>query len=258
MDISKKTIIKHLKQLKINSNDHILFYSKLSSFGVIKKNFAKCFLSILIKYITPRGTIIMPSYTFEDKNFVFDIKEIKSNYSTGILVKEFFKKRVVRSKRLIHSHIGLGKKSGILKKKIDPTISLGANSDFDILTKNNFKCIFLGCNPDEAGTFLIHLEYLNKVPYRKKIIISKKILEKNIVKIVKVNYFDRPKNLKYDFNAAFKKLNKFGAKIYRAELRFGSSFSLTLKDFLKYGNIMFKKNKYALIKNGNGYKLAII
>ena len=37
-------------------------------------------------------------------------------------------------------------------------------------------------------------------------------------------------------------------KVNLVELKFGTSFSLTLKDFFKYGNIMFKKNKSILIK----------
>jgi aminoglycoside N3'-acetyltransferase len=248
MDITKNIIIKHLKDLKINKSDDILIYSKLSSFGILDKNFAKTFLKILINYIGPKGTIIMPSYTFEDKNFILNLKKLKLNYSTSALVKEFFKKKIIRSKRLIHSHIGIGKKANILKKKIDQTITLGINSDFDIMTKNNFKCIFLGCDANEAGTYLIHLEYYNKVAYRKRILISKKILEENIIKIVKVNYFHRPKKILYDFNKAFNKIITMSKKVNLVEIKFGTSFSLTLKDFFKYGNIMFKKNKSILIK----------
>ena len=40
---------------------------------------------------------------------------------------------------------------------------------------------FFGCNADEAGTFL-YLEYLNKVPYRKDIILKKKILHGKKIK----------------------------------------------------------------------------
>ena len=135
-----------------------------------------------------------------------------------------------------------------MKKKIDPTITLGRNSDFDIMTKNNFKCVFLGCDANEAGTFFIHLEYLNKVPYRKDIVINKKILHNKKKEIVKVNYSNRPKEIEFDFNGAFNNIKKLGAKINKAELKYGFSYSLTLKDFLKYGNIMFKKNKNVLIK----------
>tara|TARA_B100000401_G_C52626657_1_gene634005 strand:+ start:161 stop:688 length:528 start_codon:yes stop_codon:yes gene_type:complete len=172
-DINKELKI-HFKKLKIKKNDHILIYSKLSSFGIIDKNFSKKFLNFLVKYIGPKGTIIMPCYIFEDKKFVFNIKKLKKNYSTSVLVKEFFKIKKTRSKRLIHSHIGLGQKANILKKNIDMSISLGKKSDFDLMTKANFKCVYIGCNANEAGTYLIHLEHLNKVPYRNKLILFKK------------------------------------------------------------------------------------
>ena len=248
MDAFKKNIIKHFKKLKIKKNDHILVYSKLSSFGIIDKRFSKKFLNILIKYIGSKGTIVMPSYTFENKDYIFNIKTLKHNYSSSLLVKEFFKLKKTRSKRLIHSHIALGHKANILKEKIDPTISLGQDSDFDIMTKNNFKCIFLGCDANEAGTYFIHLEYLNKVPYRNNMILKKKILVGKKIKTIKVEYSSRPKEIEFDFNLAFKKIEKLGAKINKAELKYGLSYSLSLKDFLKYGNIMFKKNKNALIK----------
>ena len=243
-------ITHHLKNLNINPGDHILLYSKISSFGILKKDFAKILLKIILKYIGPNGTVVMPSYTFEKKNYVFKLHKLQKNYSTSVLIKEFFKnKKIIRSFRPIHSHIGIGKKSYLLKRKIDQSRSFGKNSDFDLLTKNNFKCIYLGCTPLEAGTYLIHIEYLNKVPYRKKIIIKKKIFKKNTIKIINVKYFDKPKIIEYDFDKAFFKLAKFGANIKKVKLKFGYSLSISLKDFYKYGNIMFKKNKYCLLKN---------
>ena len=190
----------------------------------------------------------MPSYTFENKKFVFDIKKLARNYSTSILVKEFFKVKKTRSKRLIHSHIGLGLKDKILKENIDKSVSLGKKSDFDIMTKENFKCVYIGCNANEAGTYLIHLEHLNKVPYRKKLVLYKKILENDIIKEVKIHYSQRPKDTKIDYNYAFNKLKKLGAKINIANLKFGKSYSINLKEFYKYGNIMLKKNKLSFIK----------
>ena len=100
------------------------------------------------------------------------------------------------------------------------------------MLSRNFKCIFLGCDANEAGTFFIHLEYINKVPYRKDIIINKKILYRGKDKIIKVNYSNRPKKIEFDFNKAFNKIKKLGGRINKAELKFGFSYSLKLKDFL--------------------------
>ena len=84
MDIFKKNIVNHFKKLKIKKNDNILVYSKLSSFGIIDRHFSKKFLDILIEYIGLNGTIIMPSYTFENKDYIFDIKTLKHNYSSSL------------------------------------------------------------------------------------------------------------------------------------------------------------------------------
>ena len=43
-------------------------------------------------------------------------------------------------------------------------------------------------------------------------------------------------------------LKKLGAKINIANLKFGKSYSINLKEFYKYGNIMLKKNKLSFIK----------
>ena len=65
---------------------------------------------------------------------------------------------------------------------------------------------------------------------------------------INVEYFDRPKNLDFDFNHAVKILKKLGIKTNQSNLKYGKSLSIKLKDFFKYGNIMFKKNKYCLVK----------
>ena len=97
MDTFKKISLIILKIKK--KNDNILVYSKLSSFGIIDRHFSKKFLDILIEYIGLNGTIIMPSYTFENKDYIFDIKTLKHNYSSSLLVKEFFKIKKIRSKK---------------------------------------------------------------------------------------------------------------------------------------------------------------
>ncbi len=251
----KKYLINHLKKLKINKNDNIIIYSKLSSFGLMEKKFPKILINTIIDYIGKKGTIIMPSYTFnKNKNFIFDIKKINKNYSTSLLVKEFFKnKNIKRSFRPIHSHIGIGPKSHLLKK-INNYNSFGKKTDFIFLDKYNFKSIFLGCEPQEAATFLIHLEYINNVPYRNKIILNKKINLEDKIQSIKMDYFDKPRNIEFDYNSAFKKIKKLGLKINKVNLRFGGSISFKIKDLSYYGKILFKKNKYCLVKNFNEFK----
>ena len=243
----KNFVLNHLKKIGLSRGDHILLYSKISSFGFSEKKAHKTILKTIIEFLGLNGTLIMPSYTFGKKK-IFYLKKLSINHSTGILVKEFFKdKKILRSLRPIHSHIGIGKKSNILKKQNNFN-SFGYNSDFDLLTKENFKCVFLGCSPNEGGTYFHHLEYLNNVPYRKQIVLKRQIFLNGKKKIIKIRYFDKPEYIKFDFDKAFKNIIKIGAKVKKSKLKYGSSSCIKLKDFFKYGDKLFKKNKNCLLK----------
>jgi aminoglycoside N3'-acetyltransferase len=242
-------IINHLKELGVKPGDHVLLYSKISSFGILDNNFPKFLLSTILNFIGHEGTLVMPSYAFKNKNYIFNIKRLSNDYNNGTLVKIFFKyKNILRSFRPIHSHFGIGLKSKILINNYSAN-SFGKDSDFYFFTKNNFKCIYLGCVPNEAATYFMHLEYLHDVPYRRKIIIKKKVYKNNLIKNINVKYFKKIKDVNYDLDNAFEELKRLGAKIIKVKIRFGSSFSINLKDFFKYGNIMFRNNKLCLLKN---------
>ena len=94
--INKKNFLTHLKRLGLKSTDNVLVYSNLSSFGSLDKNLPKRILDYLLSFFTIKGTLVMPSYTFDHpKDFIFNINKLQKNYSTGSLVKEFFKKKML-------------------------------------------------------------------------------------------------------------------------------------------------------------------
>ena len=217
---------KHLGQLNINKDDHLVVYSKISSFGITNKNFPKILLKTLKEYVGANGTIIMPSYTFGNEIKVFDKKKLLTNRFTSLLVKEFFKENnLVRSTRPIHSHIGIGRYKNILKTAFKN--SFGKNSDFDFFVKKKFKCLLLGCDFNEGGTYFINLEHMNNVPYRKKIFIKKKVLVNNRIKDFRFKYNIKNTKKKIDLNLGFKKMVKIGLNYTSANLKFGKSYSLT-------------------------------
>jgi len=247
--ITKKFIFNHLEKLNIKQNDSLLLYSNLPSFGCLDRNLPKKMLKYILEYLGNNGTLFMPAYTFDTPvNFIFDINTIYKNYSTGILVNEFFKlKKIKRSFRLIHSHIGIGKKSYLLDN-VEDLNSFGKASDFEIMRKNSFKCVFLGCQPSQAATYFFQLEQMNKINYRSKIFLKKRYLYNK--KIIKVNlkYLSKNKLKRYDLDKAFFELKKIGAKIYEQNIRFGKSYSITLKHFHTYGNKLFKKDMNFLVR----------
>ena len=240
----------HIKKLKVEKNSRIVVHADLSRFGIVKRNLPSLVLKVLKNLVGKNGSIIMPAYTIGmPKDYIYNIKELAKNFNISILSKEFFKtQKIYRSSNPIHNHIGVGKDSGFLLYS-SANSSYGKNSDFYHMYKKSFKLILLGCSPQQGATYLHHLEALVGVPYRKWIKIEKKILVKNKVKKIMVNYYTR-KNLNYkaDFNFLFDKIKKSGAKINKINLKFGYSLSINLKDLHKYSELLLKKNSYAFVK----------
>ena len=202
----------HLTALGIKKGDHLLMYSNISSFGNLSKKIFEIIINNTLNRIGKRGTLIMPAYTFQvNKNYLFNIKILNKNFSTSSLTKFFFKlKNIKLISKPIHIHIGVGVKSYILNNMSNPYQSFEKNTDFDLMIKNNFKCVFLGCSPAEGGTYFLYFEHLANVAHRIKIIVKKKILKNKKIITVNVNYSDRP-NVKfedYNLNNAFEKIKK--------------------------------------------------
>ena len=52
-------------------------------------------------------------------------------------------------------------------------------------------------------------------------------------------------------NLGFKKMIKEGLKFKKSTLPFGKSYALSFKDFERYGNKIFKRDKFCLVKKFN-------
>ena len=258
MDNFSKDFDKHMNELKIKKSDHLLVYSNLSSFGSLNKNLAKNILHKVLQRIGKRGTLFMPAYTFNvSSNYVFRINILNKNFSTSSLTKYFFKfPKIKRSLRPIHSHIGIGYKDYILSNLKNPYQSFDNNTDFDLMKKNKFKCLFLGCSPAEGGTYFLHVEHMLNVPHRKNIILKKKILYKQKIINTYINYSSRGDFTldKYDLNGAFKKIEKKLKTLKKSKLRFGMSYIFDLYEFDKIIIKKIKKNSKFLIRSNVSFK----
>ena len=245
----KKYINSHIKSLGVKKNNNVLVYSDISKFGINNKKLPNLILSSLKKIIGPKGSIVLPFYIFgKQKKLIFEKKKFVFNSQTGILSKLFCKeKRLLRSKCLIHNHIGIGPSAKVLNLSKE-NITTGKNSDFEYMKNSNFKLLLLACSPMQGATYLHHLETINNVPYRKWILVKRKVLKNNSAQQVLINVFAK-KNNKYvpDFNNVFKKIKKDTFKIFEKKVRYGKSYCITLKDLDNFGTILLKKNKYSLV-----------
>ena len=246
----KNYIFNHLKNLKIKKGDNLLVYSDLSKFGFSSKSLPRIIISNLKLIVGKSGTIVMPFYNFEKgKNFAFNKKKFFYTNMVGSLTKEFCKeKKILRSKSLIHNHIGLGPKANVLDFSKED-VSIGKDSDFEFFKNYNFKLLMLACEPIQGATYLHHLEAIYKVPYRKWIILKRKKILKGVKKNVFIKYFAK-KNNNYvsDFNSVFKKIRKYKSIIYEQKVKYGRSYFISLKHLDKIGLKFLKENKYSFVK----------
>ena len=249
----KEYILDHIKNLGIKKNDKILVYSDLSRFGLNNKKLPHIVISSLKKIIGNKGTIVMPFYILEKKTNSYLIKRnLYFSSKIGSLNKKFSKeKNLIRSRCLIHNHIGIGPNAKILNLSKE-NISIGKGSDFEFMKLNNFKLLLLGCDPIQGATYLHHLEALHGVPYRKWITIKKKKIEANKIKDISIKYFAK-KNNKYvsNFNLIFDKLNNLKKTLNVEKVKYGKSFCVKLKDLHNLGLMFLKKNKYSFVKKNS-------
>lgn len=242
--------LNHYSKLGIKKNDKILVYSDLSKFGIYNKNFAKIALESLKKVIGKKGSILMPFYLLNNNSDnIIDRKKFNFSKYTGNLVKVFIKdKKIVRSKSLIHNHVGLGPDAKILNYS-DERSSIGKNSDFEFIKNSNFKLLLLGCTFLQGGTYLHHLEAVANVPYRKWIKVKKKLLYNKKIKTIFVDYFAK-KSARYisDFDNVFVKLKKLNLNINIEKIKYGNSICMSLKKLDKAGLELLRKNKYCFVK----------
>jgi aminoglycoside 3-N-acetyltransferase len=231
----------HFNKLKIKKNDNIVIHSNLSTFGIYNKNLPYMVLKTLLKLISKNGTLILSDYNFNKTRKQYSNSENKNSLSL------VFKKKLkyIKSKSLIHSHIGFGKKSDFLSKT-NMLKSFGENSDFAYFYKFNFKLILLGSYPSEGASYLHHVEYMNAVKYRKKKIIKIKFIKKNKTKITYAyDYYARKKNIKINFDNIIKFKPNF---IIEEKIKYGSSFSMKIRDLDRYANKKIKNNNNFFLK----------
>jgi len=246
--LQKKFIINHLKNLGLKKKDNILLYANLTTFGFKSKTFPKFLIQQIKKIVTQKGTIIMPLYNFNlNEKIKYSKYNIYKKINKNLLYNFFFyEKNKKISNSIIHRHIGIGYLSKYLTYD-KHNKSFGYNSNFNFFLKKKFKLILLGCSPNEGATYLHQVENLAKVPYRKMIILRKKIfIRKNIA--INYKYYAR-KNNNYveNFDSFFENyISRKKLKIQKN--KYYKSFSITINDLHKLSLQLLKKDKYALVK----------
>ena len=166
----------HLEELGFANGIDVVIHSSLLSFGKVSLG-AKTFLDSILDIIGPKGTVFVPSFTF-DSHIPFDVS-VEPPKSNGALSNLIFNQQdCIRSGNYLHSYIGLGPKAKLLKQvKIDQ--SYGKDSFFEMAINNGMRWVMLGADINSGCTLLHHIEYLARVPYRGSIELTRKVKLKN-------------------------------------------------------------------------------
>ncbi len=161
-----KRIIEDLTALGIKAGDKLLVHSSFKSLGYVEGGI-ETFINALKQSVGEEGTLMLPTFTYEQvnaKNPVFDIKNTPS--CVGMIPEVFrHSNGVIRSLHPTHSLAVWGKdKEYYVENHYKDQNCLDKNSPIYKLVKNGGKILLVGCGLDK-NTLLHGLEIHCKVPY---------------------------------------------------------------------------------------------
>lgn len=163
---NREALATHLMALGVEPGRNVVVHSSLAAFGILEGGPAglwKCLRDI----VGTRASIAVPTYRLTAaENDVFDLV-VSPSHAVGAF-SEYVRQlpEAVRSANPLHSHAFVGP---LAKQFVNdlPRASFGDGSDFEFLTRGDFLCLMLGCDFENAGTFVFHSQACaGTIPYR--------------------------------------------------------------------------------------------
>lgn len=156
----------HLIALGVAEGRNLVVHSSLAAFGLLQGGMGML-LDCLRDCIGPAATLAVPTYRLSAP--VDEVFDRSSSLSLKVGAFSEFVRQIpgaVRSANPLHSHAFMGPLSrGFERDVVRP--SFGPGSDFDFFVKEDFLCLCLGCDLENAGTFVFHAQAVaDNIPYR--------------------------------------------------------------------------------------------
>lgn len=246
---ARKDIRNHIESLGINRRDDVVVHSRLISFGQIDGDPPSEVYNALRDIIGEKATIAVPTYVFAQPDVVYDREKTPSTqtgiFSEYVRTQEF----AIRSRNPVHNHAAIGPKAPLLNKTL-ATVSIGHGSDFDLFHAEGFKLLLLGCKFSEGATFLHHLEGVVGVPYRKWVVLEKRIRNSDgLVQNIALNYYARNVlSWEEDFDKVTSGFLAEGVA-REAAACYGKSFAMSLTALSEAGRSLLERNPYAFVSH---------
>ena len=201
-ELTLDDFVDSFRKLRLSSPDIVLVQS---SFAVFRNTLGgpKTILEALLKVLGPGGTLVMPTFNWND----FGEKKLYSKRSTrpqtGILSEMLMGwegcRRVYHP---IHGFSLVGARAEELAKKIKNESSFESSSLFGELHRLNAKILLLGVTYSQGFTFFHYIEEQVGVPYRKFLTLSGEVEEQDgTVHPIRIKYYGRlTMNIKYSLD----------------------------------------------------------
>lgn len=245
-ETNEQQLIEHLLGLGVRDGDKIAVHSRLLSFGRITGGVETAYRA-LRAVIGPEGTLVVPAYVFGDQTEIPYDPATTPAPSTGALgdfVRQLPDAR--RSLCPIHSHAAIGPAAELMLET-DGSKSLGPGSDFEILHREGFRLILLGCRFNEGATYLHHLEAIAGVPYRSWAELPRqRVRPDGAIERMTCRYYARSGPVEIDFDAVGARLMEMGMG-QRLACPMGMSYRLELADLHEAGLAMLRRDPTAFL-----------
>ena len=227
---STENFKKHLLDLGLNKGDNVILHSRIISFGLVPGG-AESFYEALIEVIGEAATVVVPTYTFQLSEIDVYDPQLTPSDNMGA-VSEYIRQLPisVRSACPIHNHSSVGGMASELSL-IEGNVSFGPGSDFDWMSRSDFKLVLLGCGFDIAGTQAFHCMTEFDVSYRNWIGLPRKRRNRDgEISEVLVKYFARDSGAHEDISIP-RDLLTARNQIRTVSAPSGFSHAVTLKNF---------------------------
>ena len=191
-ELTRLELVEAFRDLGIANGDTVLAQSSYKAFGGVCGG-PKTVIEALLEVLLPDGTLIMPTFNWND----FGEKKLYSKSGTkpqtGILCEMLMRwAGVCRIHHPIHGFSLIGRLAKELSEKVNNKSSFESSSLFGELHRRNAKLMLLGVNYGKGLTFFHYVEEAVGVPYRKFITLRGKVEELNgAIHDIEMPYYGR-------------------------------------------------------------------
>lgn len=201
-ELTLADLVQGFRDLGLSKGDVVLSQNSYKAFGGVQRG-PKTVIEALLQVLSPDGTLIMPTFNWNDFGEKKLYSKCHTKPQTGFLSEMLMNwKGAYRIYHPIHGFTLVGKRAKELSEKVHNKSSFESSSLFGELHRMNAKLMLLGVNYGKGLTFFHYVEEMVGVPYRKFIPLRGKVEELDgSIHEVEIPYYGRVSmNMRYNLD----------------------------------------------------------